>query len=280
MKKHETEKLVRSYFSEIHKLLPGLINDFNNTDILEYRKEIKRLKSFFHLLDMSENGDPVFHVPQKLKTIYGYSGIIRNLHLQLQSLNSYLRTPSEMMLPIYTSRLKNEISSWEKTARDFVQANNNYYDDEEKIFEIIPEKIKENSIKKFVQYISYELQVQLGRLTNDEVLHNIRKLLEDIYYNIPFVNHYMSMMPEGLRQGKEINSFIEQLSVFRDKCISVTILKTWYNESVDTDRLVTESIIEGWTAQKNQLKDAIIYRLELIPLKPLVKRLGDIHIRS
>ena len=51
--------------------------------------EIKKLRAFFHLLDMEKGGAGYIKITRKMKTFYGYIGIIRNIQLHLVKINDY-----------------------------------------------------------------------------------------------------------------------------------------------------------------------------------------------
>lgn len=271
MKKNEIEEIINSHFKRIDKLFHKIIIDFETEDIQQFRTEIKKLRAFFHLLDMEVDEGIQFKITGKMKTFYGYTGIIRNLQLHLKNINSYFENSTDGIPASYIAKLKKEIEYWKKNTKEFMDLHNNFYNDEEKITEELPDKLRKASIKKFMQYIIYELQKKLSRLDDDETLHSIRKFLEDIFYNWTYVQHYTASIPPGLSQEAEIKTFIEILSVFRDECIAVTLLQTYYNDSAkDEEKIVLEKIIHTWKIQKQDLKKIICSKLELIPIKPIV----------
>ena len=104
--------------------------------------------------------------------------------------------------------------------------------------------------------------------SDDETLHSIRKLLEDIVYNWASVQPYFVPLSAGLSRGEEIESFIEMLGTFRDKCIDVTLLQTYYEDSTEHDAIVLQNIIHAWNTQKQELRQIIFDLLDLIQLRP------------
>ena len=60
MKKDEMEEIISGHFKKIDKLFPKIIVRFEMEDIHIFRTEIKKLRSFLHLLDMEVDGDPRF----------------------------------------------------------------------------------------------------------------------------------------------------------------------------------------------------------------------------
>ena len=54
------KKLFQGIFKKIDKLFPKIIAGFKIEGIHNFRIEIKKLRSFLHLLDMEVDGDPRF----------------------------------------------------------------------------------------------------------------------------------------------------------------------------------------------------------------------------
>ena len=89
MKKDELVKTVKQNFKISAKLFRKVITDFDVADINEFRTGIKKLRSFFHLVDMEFSSGFQIKMSKKMKTFYGYAGIIRNLKLHLKNINDY-----------------------------------------------------------------------------------------------------------------------------------------------------------------------------------------------
>ena len=271
MKKGEMEEIISGHFKKIDKLFPKIIAGFKIEDIHIFRTEIKKLRSFLHLLDMEVDGDPRFKITKKLKTFYGYIGVIRNLQLHVQNINNYFQNSNDELPRLYITKLNGEIEYWESTTKEFIDAHNNFLDDEEKLLSELPYRLRKSSIKKFIKYIVYEIQVMLIRLHNDEALHSIRKFLKDLLYNWEYVKSYIVKLSPGINHEKEIRSLIEILGDFRDKCIDLTLLKTYVTDTcLDKDKPVLGKLILSWEIEKESLKQIIRTSLELIPVAPIV----------
>ncbi|HET7118296.1 MAG TPA: hypothetical protein VFI29_17495, partial [Hanamia sp.] len=63
--------------------------------------------------------------------------------------------------------------------------------DEKEIVATLPDKLSKESIKKFIHYTLYELQMLSGR-TDDAALESIRKFLEDIFYNLVYIKSFFT----------------------------------------------------------------------------------------
>ena len=79
------------------------------------------------------------------------------------------------------------IEKWKDHATELAGLVNNFNDEEKKIIDKLPGNPGERTIKKFIQDKINELERFLKELPDDDVLHNIRKLLKDILYNWSFI---------------------------------------------------------------------------------------------
>lgn len=268
MKKNEIEKIINTHFKKIEKYFHKIAIGFEIEYIHEFRTEIKKLRAFLHLLEMEPDDGIPFRITKKMKTFYGYAGVIRNLQLQVKSVEAYFEN-SPGNIPIsYLDTLRNEIETWKKNTKDFMDPDNNFYNDEEKIKVLLPDKLRNNSIKKFIQYILYELQKLLTRLEDDEALHSIRKYLKDIVYNWPFIQEDIALLPAGLSNEEEARSCAEILGYFRDKCIALVLLQTYFNDSLENEeKKILQQMEQDWMREKNKLRQKIYAMLEIITLK-------------
>lgn len=269
MKNDEVQTVIKQHFKTIDKLFHRIIIDFDPDDILEFRIEIKKLKSFIHLVNMESASGHQFRITKKLKTFYGYTGIIRNLQLHLKNINSFYKDSAGSIPETYISKMEKEIQYWKVNTKSFMNSDNNFYNDEEIMLSEFPNKLTKGSIKKLLQYTFYELSVLLKHLEDDEVLHSIRKSLQDIAYNLPVIQYYAIIIPAGLGNDKNILSCIELLEIFRDRCIDLVLLKTYYDDSFTTEeKKVLQQIENKWQKEKQEIRKKIYSCLKSIQLTP------------
>lgn len=272
MKKNDIEDTVETDFNNIERSLHNVLIHFSIDDIQQFRMEVKTLRSFFHLLDMEAGGDTRFMITPKMKTFYGYVGIIRNLDLFLQAINSRFEYSTDKDVMAFIKKLEKEIIYWEKTAKEFIGPVENFRMDEDNLLSRLPSRLRTRSIKKYAQFLNYEIQTLLTRFT-DERINSIRKLLEDILYNWNVLQPFASTFPKGMQKLDEINSLVKDLSVFKDKCAAYTVLDVYYNDSEsDDEKIVLAEIIQVYKTEKDEIKKPICSKLEFIPVQPIVKR--------
>ena len=266
MKKDEIRTVVKNAFKKINKLFPKVILDFDTEDIQQFRMEIRKLGAFFHLLDMEGNGTIHLRITRKMKTFYGYIGIIRNIQLHLKKVNSYCQDSMESVPVSYTTKLEKDLEYWKKQSKEFMDFHNNFYNDEDHIISVLPDKLRKGSIEKFARDIIYKLQKLLIH-SDDETLDSTRKLLEDTAYNWASVQAHFVSRSACLSSEEGIESLIEMLAAFRDKCIDVILLQTYYDDSADNDKMILQKIIHTWKIQKQELRQIIYEWLDLIQLR-------------
>jgi hypothetical protein len=253
-------------------LFNKVLTHFNDDDIEQFRVELKKLRAFLHLLDMETGEGIQLKMTPNMKTFYGYAGIIRNLNLFLHTINKHFASSTDKDLSAYITKLEKEILYWQKNTNAHVDMHRNFSMDQEKIIAKLPAKLKRRSIKKFVEYVNYELQILLMRF-DDEKLHSIRKLLEDILYNWKYLQPYAGVLPTGLSHKEDIRSILNSLLDFKDKCVANTLLDTYYNDAEsDEEKIILTNIMQFCKSQKNDLKKEICSKLELIPVQPIIKR--------
>ena len=267
MKSDEIHSVVKQHFKIIDKLFHRIIIDFDPDDILEFRIEIKKLRSFLHLVNMQFTKGYEFRITKKLKTFYGYAGIIRNLQLHLKNIHNYCEELTLSVPKSYVSKIEREIQYWKINTKSFMNLDNNFHSDEEIMLSELPKKITKSSVKKLLQYSFYELDILLKHQDDDEVLHSIRKFLQDVAYNLPVIHYYSISVPEALGEEKNILSCIEQLEIFRDKCIDLVLLKTYFDESFAMDeKKLLQEIEHQWQGEKQDLRKKIYDCLKSLQL--------------
>src|ERR1035437_9765630 len=133
MKKEGVIEYVRESFKKIHKLLGHILNDFNEGSIHEFRKEIKRLRAFLRLLSVEKEEENKLRITKKLKTFYGYVGIIRNLQLQQKNISEHIKISSGKLPEAYFKSLIKEMENWEAITRKYMDTEKDFCDDEKKI---------------------------------------------------------------------------------------------------------------------------------------------------
>ncbi|MGN6295149.1 MAG: hypothetical protein ACTHM7_00075, partial [Ginsengibacter sp.] len=112
MKKSEINEFLETSFKKIGKYFHKSIAGFESESIREFRTEIKRLKVFLHLISMESDDGLACRITKRMKTLYGYFGIIRNLETQLSVTKKYAQGPAHNAPACYINILEKELQYW------------------------------------------------------------------------------------------------------------------------------------------------------------------------
>ncbi|HUZ60126.1 MAG TPA: hypothetical protein VMU83_15235 [Hanamia sp.] len=267
MKKEEIDEFIEDRFKKIDKHFHKAIANFKTEDILEFRSEIKKLKVFLHLLNMESGDGFLYRITKRMKTIYGYFGVIQNLQLQLKKINEYVKKSSGNLPVHYINMLEKELEFWKKISKDFIVADYDFFNDKKEITNTFPDKLTKKSIHKFIHYTLYELQVTSDHL-DDYSLDNTRKFMEDIYYNYAFIKPFITEQQTNLFDEKEVGACLEIFNNFRDKCMAIVHLQTYgANELDESEKKLLKEMENDLLHEKKELKNLLSAKLDSMHIK-------------
>lgn len=263
MKKNEIDEFIQTRFKKIDRYFHKSISNFETEHIRQFREEIKRLKVFLHLINMESEDGLSYRITRRMKTIYGYFGIIRNLQMQPKKINEYTRNSVQNMPAFYLNMLKKELEYWKRMSHDFIDNGYSFMNDKQEIMAVLPDKLNKKSIQKFVYYIGYELNAFVGR-TDDEALDSIRKFIEDIYYNYEFINPFFDKPQQNLFNKKAIDKCLELFEDFRNECAALVLLQTFSDKFDEQERPLLKDMENEWLNEKKDIKNKLLAALDLM----------------
>ncbi len=273
MKKEEINELIKDKFKKINKYFHKAIDNFEAGDIREFRSEIKKLKVFLHLISMESEDGLSCHITKRMRTMYGYLGIIQNLQLQMKKTSEYAKKSSLSVPGFYMNSLEKEIEYWKKSSGDFIDPAYNFLRDEYEILAALPGKLTKKSIIRFINYTLYELQA-ISVHRNEEALNDIRKFLEDIYYNLPFIKPFITRGQTTLFDEKQVSECLRLLGNFLDKSTAVSLLRTFNIDALDgNEKQIIKQMEFDWLDEKKEMKVQLASQLDFM-------RLTDNHLRE
>lgn len=263
MKKEEIDKFIKDKFKRIRSSFSNAIGSFKTEDIREFRSEIKKLKIFLHLINMESEDGLSYRIIKKMKTIYSYFGIIQNLQLQLKTTTEYEEQNRNHVPVIYLESIKKELKYWKDRSRDFIDYDYDFLKDENEIISTLPELTAE-SIRKFIDYIFYELQMISGR-SGDEALESNSKFFEDIFYNMEFIKPYFSDLQSRIFNENKIVGYLQLLESFRYKSRVIAYLRSCNLDLFDENEKQLLRIMEhNREHEKNEIAKQLADKLESI----------------
>jgi CHAD domain-containing protein len=267
MTKEEINQFIEDNFKKIVLYFHKAIEDFDPADIRQFRTEIKRLKVFLHLLSMESEDGLSNRITKRMKTIYGYFGVIQNFHLQLRKINEYVKKSANDVPVYYVSMLQKELEYWKKLSKDFIDRSYDFFNDKKEIITALPEKLTKKSIRKFIHYTLYELQVIAG-YSDDYSLDNTRKFMEDLYYNYAFIKPFISERQTNLFDEKQIDECLKLFGDFRDKCMAIALLQTFGTDKLNEhEKQLLKEMEDDWVHEKKELVNQLSAKLDSMHIK-------------
>ena len=269
MKEDKIQETVKESFKIINKSSAKIVEDFNSDSIHDFRVEFKTLRAFLRLLSVENNDKSAMHT-KKMKTFYGYAGIIRSLQLQQQMVENHCRE-KQLSLPLsYFSLLQMEAQNWKKELIDLMEGNN-FHDDENSIAKNLPNKLTKTSIKQFVVDKVTDIKLQMTHLHNEESLHNIRKLLKDLMYAWPYINALV-LLPEFINNKQSLKTLTTIIGDFNDIRMQLIFLGSAYLDKIKDkkEKNLLNTQIKDSLHNKSKIKNEIMAKLKLIDFKVLV----------
>lgn len=256
MRKEEINEVIVHHFKKINKYFHKVMDGFEMGKIIKFRTEIKKLKAFLHLVNMESEDGLSFHISKRMKTLYGYLGIIQNFE-QLKKTNEYTKDYPQNDPFCFVVMIEKKLDYWKKLSKEFVAEDYDFIDDKEKILAMMPDKLTKKSIKKFIHYTLYELNTINGRL-DDVALDNTRKFIEDIYFNYEYIKPYITDQQINLFDKEELVEFLRLFNDYRDKCMAIALLQTLSTTMFNKEgQNILQEIENDWLHKKQEIKNLI-----------------------
>ncbi|MEO8961018.1 MAG: hypothetical protein ABI325_04000 [Ginsengibacter sp.] len=262
MKQEEMSEFIKNSFKSINEYFHKAITTFEAEDIFKFRSEVKRLKFFLHLVSMESEDGLSFHITRRMKIIYGYLGIIQNFHLQLKEASEYVKKSSKPMPVAYINMLEKELENWKKLSKDYIDPDYNFLNDEYEILNTLPDKFTNKSTISFINYLHFEIREMSGH-QDEEALNDIRKFMEDIYYNLPFLKPYLINPQSILLDEKELSEFLCLFGNFQDKCTAAAILQTIKVDALDgQEKQLIKQMADDLLHEKKEINKQLAVKLD------------------
>jgi hypothetical protein len=262
MRKEEINEIIEGSFKPIVKYFHKAIHDFGLEDIRRFRTEIKKLKVFLHLLNMESVDGLSYRITTRMKTLYGYFGIIQNLE-QLKKTNE----PGKSRPSFFLKMLDKELAYWKKLSYDFIEDSYDFISDKKEILAVMPDKLTKKSIYRFIHYTLYELSLISNRL-DDLALDNFRKFMEDIYYNYPYIKSYFTEQQTNLFDQKEVGRSLVLFNSYRDKCMALALLQTFGTDALaEHEKKLLKQMENEYLYEKKELKNQLSAKLDSMHIK-------------
>jgi len=267
MKKNDIDEFIHAGFKKMDRYFRKSITGFETRAIRQFRTEIKRLKVFLHLISMESEDELSYRITRRMKTIYGYFGIILNLQMQLKKIDEYTSNSVYNMPAFFVKRLEKELQYWKELSLDFIDAGYSFNNDEQEIMAGLPDRLNKKSIKKFVHYTLYELHTLSGR-PDDDSLDSTRKFMEDIYFNYEIISPFFDDQQSKIFDKKAIEECLKLFDDFRNKCMSLVLLQTFVTDKLDeSEKQLLKTMEKECLNEKKDIKNKLVAALDSMNIK-------------
>jgi CHAD domain-containing protein len=272
MDRKQIDEVIDTRFKNLNKMLPKVLEHFDNESIHSFRLETKKLRAFLRLCSIQLIETNELRVPKKLKRFYGYIGIIENLQLQQQKINPLLNTNDNSCnnCKSYLQLLQAEEQYWKVQAKSLLNDGDNFIDEHDVVINSLPYKLSKETLKKFNEKKSQELNELMSSFNKDETLHRIRKIINDLIYNWSYIEVYSPLLPMRLARHENLVCFSELLGKFRDVAIALNLLQSTLRDSEknNPETPYLEKMETEWQSEKEQIKEKIYLKLLQLKLIP------------
>ena len=258
MKQTVITSVIKERFSTIRNYIQRMLVEFEEEAVHDFRTEIKKLRAFLRLLNTEHNNQ--LNISKKIKVYYWYAGNVRNLQLHIKSINEWQGDKPA----VYLASVKKQVESLQGALRSLHSPTN--FDKPKMMIHNWIAKPGKPSAKKFVYQKADEFNNLLKQIKEDEILHDIRKLLKDLLYNWKYIKEYASYLPAAISVKKQIAALTEILGEFCDRNTGIHLLETYQLVGPGSnEKEILEKIMHEWETEKAKLRIKIYSMLNYNP---------------
>lgn len=268
MKKEEIDEFIEDSFKKIARHFHKAVSNFESEAISDFRMEVKKLKVFLHLINMESADGLSYRISKRMKTIYGYFGIIQNYQLQLKKTNEYAKNTSGNIPGGYVKMLERELEFWKKNSKDFIDGSYDFFYDKKEILTVLPDKLTKKAVRKFIHYTLYELQALSGKV-DDYSLESSRK------FNYDFLKPFITEQQSKLFDKKVIEECLKLFDGLRSESMVIVLLQTFNADKLNiSEKQFLKRMENDCLQEKKELKNQLSVKLDSMHFK--VSNLNEI----
>lgn len=266
MNKKQIKRVAKGYYHELKLYYQQLLPGYGITSIHQFRVNYKKLRAFLRMIMSQEAAPAQMPVTKELKATYRLCGSIRDLQLHRRQLqNAYRgqqRTPGTYLLHLKqkTALLKKELRAG--FAETMITAG------AKKTMRSLPDSFSKKQLHRYVtQQWDAVQQLIDSRNFTDTNIHQIRKLLKDLYYNMNALDEG-SIAAENEKllteiSQKSFNTLLDELGKFQDLTTEIRLLNAFHLKGLPaTEKKGLERLRDICVAQKNQMKRRLVEQLK------------------
>ncbi len=219
------------------------------------RVAYKRLRALLRLVSSAGDGNKPF-IPGELKSIYAHAGTLRDLQIFVSYIGAVHTKDAACM-----RRLTRQISRNRKRLR--LELTNLDFKGLANSLHICDERISGRQVVRFVKRSVKQILSVVGREMTDKDIHDVRKCLKDIAYNIALFRRRCHFFPIlFIEKEEDLVAFNDLLGKYQDRVSIIRNLNKQLTYKADEDeKNLMRKMLDMCTAEKEVLKRDIIHKL-------------------
>jgi CHAD domain-containing protein len=262
----ELKHIISQHCAALEDAVAGIQKDFEKDAIHAFRVQVKKLRAFLRLLDLT--------IPGRIKKVYTAAGQIRDIQLQVKQIreaSENTSVPAEY-LAVLEEQLQKRMVFFESVAK-----KNHFAGSQKKLIEKLPSRLPFENIGQFLhQEIAAMLALIKDGLKEDNDFHRMRKKIKGIVYINEIYQEALQARcgPEILDAPavKKTLALAKELGQFIDKWVALSLLKTGSLDKIGTaERKKLDSIQRRWAAQKQALRKRVSIKLKSADFRSALK---------
>ncbi len=234
MKEKKPVKILERRLGKLREKKSLLSLELTGESLHAFRVEVKKLMALIRMLNTVLPPDQPMKAGKKFKTIYHFTGIIRNLELHEKRVLTYFENQHLLRPSSYLSILDDEKvkarASLKESLDDF-----SLHDFEHRLLADVPEQFNVEDCRNYLLQQKHVLNA-VTISSGDEQIHETRKMLKDIGYNRKYLEACLDEgFPSVLLKKEETNALTEALGNFQDLCVALGYLDPLYLENLEAE---------------------------------------------
>lgn len=253
-------KKASKLFSRFLSNMENAAASTSETDVHQLRVSVKKWRALLKLAAFSKVGKKADKFYPRYKKVYQASGELREIQLHIGLIKE---SPfSKKLIPLLSLLDKQKISCKLRFAYLCQHPQFSYKKAATQKFTALISQINPKSVAQYMTACIKQAQKEMIQCSSDEQkLHDLRKLLKQWHYNTQFLAACGYSFPYTDELITLLTSFGELLGNWQDKDVAIQYLYILSTEKFPLDTATFNSFVEGLTLEKADLLIQINQRI-------------------
>jgi CHAD domain-containing protein len=260
MERKKIKKVIEDHLKQMQSIAKKISAAYATEDIHSFRIEVKKLRAFLRLIQKVQNLHAT-HFPKQIKNFYALLGAIRTLQLQQEKIREAIKKTKGVIPEAYLRILHNETGIQIEKANKLL-LNKNLFK-EKKLVEKLPGKISKAELNNYLSFQKNKLLRLISEENiSDRQIHQIRKILKDIFYVHPYIMNKKKNAVNSFFDRKNLKEITDILGNFHDTCVALSLLSPQYLNKIPSqqERDSLPAIHKRLQKERKELKTKIKFK--------------------